>query len=246
MAKDPELLAHQQWLGYLQPVGLVVSSPALLQGQAYVNRNVLAEHQRFLTHVSEVPVAGHSEPLPAVKSLRALLLDVFGWQPGDLVEAGDPRAAAIEVVLPEYHETLRPTHAVPEDQGAEKPTWMMLIQELEAGTPLDEVVEKDERRWEATPQARFERLLRETQVPIGLLSSGTHLRLVYYPRGESPGHVTFPVPAMTEVAGRPIFAALLMLLSAERMFSLPDKQRLPTILAESRKYQNTVSTELAK
>src|SRR5215831_8496455 len=51
---------------------------------------------------------------------------------------------------------------------------------------------------------------------------------------------------MSEVAGRPIFAALLMLLSAERLFSLPDKQRLPAILAESRKYQNTVSTELAR
>ena len=51
---------------------------------------------------------------------------------------------------------------------------------------------------------------------------------------------------MTEVAGRPIFAALQMLLSAERLFTLPDKQRLPDILAESRKYQNLVSTKLAE
>jgi hypothetical protein len=51
---------------------------------------------------------------------------------------------------------------------------------------------------------------------------------------------------MTEVAGRPIFSALHMLLSADRLFTLPDKQRLPAILADSRKYQNTVSTELAK
>src|SRR5262249_57121414 len=46
--------------------------------------------------------------------------------------------------------------------------------------------------------------------------------------------------------GRPIFAALHMLLSADRVFSMADKQRLPAILAESRKYQNTVSTELAR
>ncbi len=44
MEKDPELLAHQQWLGYLQPVGLVVSPPALLQGQAHVNANIAPEH----------------------------------------------------------------------------------------------------------------------------------------------------------------------------------------------------------
>jgi hypothetical protein len=30
MARDPEAIAHQEWLGYVQPVGLVVSIPALL------------------------------------------------------------------------------------------------------------------------------------------------------------------------------------------------------------------------
>ena len=51
---------------------------------------------------------------------------------------------------------------------------------------------------------------------------------------------------MAEVSGRPIFAALHMLLCAERLFSLPEKQRLPAILADSRKYQNVVSTQLAE
>jgi hypothetical protein len=246
MARDPELLAHQQWLGYLQPVGLVVSPPALLQAQAHVNVNIAVEHQRFLGHVTEALVVGRPEPLPAIKNLRNLLLDVFGWQASDLVEASDPRAATLEVFLPEYHETLRPTFAVPDDPRATPPVWLLFIQDLALGTPLDEVVTADDRRWQATPHARFERLLRETQVPIGVLCNGTHLRLVYAPRGETAGHLTFPVQAMTEVAGRPIFSALHMLLCADRLFTLPDKQRLPAILVESRKYQNTVSTELAK
>ena len=42
MAKDPEILAHLEWLGFVQPVGLVVSIPALTQAQAYVNKNVSA------------------------------------------------------------------------------------------------------------------------------------------------------------------------------------------------------------
>src|SRR5262245_52927847 len=132
MATDPELRAHQQWLGYLQPVGLVVSPPALLQAQAHVNANVAAEHQRFLEHVGEALVIARPEPLAVVKNLRALLLDVFGWEAADLVEAGDPRAAALEVILPEYHETLRPTYAVPDDQRASPPTWLLLVQELPA------------------------------------------------------------------------------------------------------------------
>ena len=48
MAKDPEARAHQEWLGYVQPVGLVVSIPALMSAQAHVNRNIAADHQRFL------------------------------------------------------------------------------------------------------------------------------------------------------------------------------------------------------
>jgi hypothetical protein len=246
MARDPETLAHQQWLGYLQPVGLVVSPPALVQAQAHVNTNVAVEHQRFREHVVPGPVFGNKEPLVVVKDLPAMLLDILGWQRADLAEASDPRAASLEFPLPDYHETLRPTFAVPDDVRTKRGAWLLLLQEIPVGTPFDEIMRNDERRWQATPHARFERLLRETQVPIGLLSNGSHLRLVYAPRGETTGHLTFPVQAMTEVAGRPIFAALLMLLGADRLFTLPDKQRLPAILADSRKYQNTVSTELAR
>jgi hypothetical protein len=48
----------------------------------------------------------------------------------------------------------------------------MLIQELPSGCEIDEPHEADSsRHWNAAPQAKFERLLRETGVPIGLLSN---------------------------------------------------------------------------
>jgi hypothetical protein len=71
MATDPELLAHRQWLGYLQPVGLVVSPPALVQAGAHVNANVAAEHQRFLDQIREAPFVGSREALPTISDLRA-------------------------------------------------------------------------------------------------------------------------------------------------------------------------------
>ena len=49
MAKDTATYAHQEWLGYVQPVGLVVSIPALLSAQVYINKNIVPEHQRFLS-----------------------------------------------------------------------------------------------------------------------------------------------------------------------------------------------------
>ena len=252
MSRDPELIAHQEWLGYLQPVGLVVSPPALAAAQAFPAKNIIPDHARFLNLVEQATVEGEDDPQPAILEFPRFATQILGWEPADLLGSpnGEPVPETLEVALPEYSETLRPSYAVPEfdktPDGDRK--WLMLIQRVKLGLDLDETPEANAKvqRWQASPQARFERLLRETQVPIGVLSNGTHLRLVYAPRGETSGHLTFPVKAMTEVAGRAIFAALQMLLSAERLFTLPDKQRLPYILSESRKYQNLVSTKLAE
>lgn len=257
MAKNPELIAHQEWLGYVQPVGLVVSTPALLAAQAYINKNIIPEHQRFLECVEPIPINGcggrnlGDNTALAVTDFRRFLLDVLDWQPQDLVGDAGPHGEgleSLEVVLPEYGETLRPTYAVKEiepDSAADNP-WLMLIQTVPNGADLDTALDTNDHKWQASPHAHFERLLRETKVPIGLLFNGTHFRLVYAPRGETSGYLTFPVDAMAQVDGRPIFAGLHLLLSAERLFTLPRKQRLPYLLSESRKYQNLVSTQLSE
>jgi hypothetical protein len=237
MPKDPEQLAHQEWLGYVQPVGLVVSAPALLSAQAYVNRNIVPDHQRFL---SCLPRDKNDEVIPEISDLAWFTETVLGWEPGDLTRLPST-PAELAVVLPECHETLRPTHVVFDGSNP-----MLLVRELASNTDLDEPIAEIDRGWQASPHAKFERLLRETGVAIGLLFNHTHLRVMYAPRGETSGYMTFSVAEMTQVAGRPIFAGLQLLLSAERLFSLPEKQRLPAILAESRKYQNTVSTQLAE
>lgn len=242
MPKEPEVLAHLQWLGYVQPVGLVVSIPALVRAQAFVNRNIAPAHQRFLGCLD-------GAEQPAIGELAEFTAKVLEWDSGDLCDLAHDVAAQqeLEVPLPEYHETLRPTHAVRELKPRDPAhPWMMLVTVLPKGQDFDTVATQHERQWQASPQARCERLLRETGVPIGLLCNGGELRLVYAPRGESSGYLTFRVREMAEVAGRPIFAALHMLLCAERLFTLPEKQRLPAILAESRQYQNTVSNQLAE
>jgi hypothetical protein len=71
--KDPELIAHQQWLGYVQPVGLVVSIPAMVQAQAYVNRNIAPDHQRFLECLPD----DDTSP-PAIADLARFAQEVLG------------------------------------------------------------------------------------------------------------------------------------------------------------------------
>jgi hypothetical protein len=93
----------------------------------------------------------------------------------------------------------------------------------------------------------LERLLKESEHPIGLLWNGVALRLVYAPRGESSGHLTFPLEPMTTVDGRPMLAALQMLLGPDRLFEGgASNTRLRPLMEQSRKEQNEVSTRLAE
>ena len=167
MAKNPEELAHQEWLGYVQPVGLVVSIPALLDARAHINRNFGPEHRAFL---EALPRDKKGEPISEITNFATFAKAVFGWTDSDL--CCEP-PASLEAVLPEYNETLRPTYALPEFQpkdGASE--WIMLVEELSRGTSFDEVTTTDSRAWHASPETRFERLLRQNRVPIGLLVNG--------------------------------------------------------------------------
>jgi len=53
------------------------------------------------------------------------------------------------------------------------------------------------------------------------------------------------VQAMTEVPGRLILGALALLLGEDRLFNVPEKQRLSRLLEDSRSYQAEVSTKLS-
>jgi N-6 DNA Methylase len=246
MAKDPEILAHQEWLGYVQPVGLVVSIPALLGARAYINRNFAPDHRRFL---QALPADKDGEPIPEIRDFSSFAKAFFGWSGNDLYGSAGASVlpTSLEVALPEYNETLRPTYALRDFEPADAAhDFLMLIQEFPVGTDFDNAIAPDAHHWQASPQAKFERLLRHTGIPIGLLANGRQIRLVYAPEKELSGHITFNIGDMTAVAGRPICGAMLMLLCSERLYTGAPEERLPAILANSRKYQNVVSTQLAE
>ena len=251
MSQDPELRAHKDWLGYLQPVGLVVSPAALRDAQAFVNKNIVREQSILIRHVrgeSTAATQRGEEPNPRLKDFPAFAFDFWGWESSDLAggPGGPELPTSLEVPLADYGEVLTPRYAVPDPANAG--SWLMLIDVRTDGANLDDAPKEDtnDKRWHASPQARFERLLRANQVPIGLLVNPEVIRIVYAPRGESTGHLTFPVKAMCEVAGRPIVAALHLLLDTDRLFTAATNQRLPWILQQSRKYQSEVSTKLAE
>lgn len=247
MATDPAVRDHQAWLGYLQPDGLVVSAAALVDAQVILDRNTLPLQQRFLAFVEEIPL--DDDTAAAIADFPKFVREFLEW-PDDCLfglHAARPLPEALTVSLPEFQETLAPTVAFQDPQPKDpENSWLLLVQILPAGTDLDASVTGHQAGWSASRARRFERLLRETKVPIGLLTNGTHLRVMYAPRGENSGSLTFPVRPMAEVAGRPILAAFHLLLESYRLLAAPSEARLPALLVKSREYQSTVSTALAQ
>lgn len=118
MVKDPQIERHKQWLGYLQPQGLVVAPAALDACQAWLDDSVFAEQQRLCSLLTDKPISTTASRHGI--TLRQLCVDLLGWEPADLVPGA---AIGIESVLTDYHETLRPDFAVrdPDPADAAKP-----------------------------------------------------------------------------------------------------------------------------
>ncbi|MCP9880689.1 N-6 DNA methylase [Cyanobium sp. A1C-AMD] len=243
---DPELLAHQQWLGYLQPVGLVVA-PAAMQDAGWVvarsGSELIERQQRYRDGLE--PLGGDDDDADerelGFTGIETLLVEQLGWGT-DQVQSDPKLIEDYTRELPELGETLQPTAVVPvaSGEGAQ-----LLVQELPLLMPLDQKLTAGEHLWRASPQERFERLLRETGVEAGLLFNGSQLRLVVAPKGESSGYLTFPLADLAEVNGRLMFSGLDLLLGQSHVFLDPDGYRLSDVLKKSRSFQAVVSNALA-
>ena len=251
-APDPNTRAHLEWLGFIQPNGLVVSAPALVKAGVVLNRHDTEGQNRLAGCIHERALDQRRGPEPCIRDFREFATSVLGWgfsSRGYAGTADAPIPPELEVPLPDYGETLRPDIAVRErDPRNGASPWQLLVQVLDAGRDFDvpETGGGTGSRLEASPQGRAERLLRGTGVPAGLLFNGTALRLISAPRGESSGWMDFRVADMCRTAGRPLCSALRLLLSEQRLLALPRGQRLAALLEDSRKYQNEVSERLSE
>ena len=242
---DPNIAAHLEWLGFVRPTGLVLSAPALVNAGAILNRRD-AEGQRLLQAcVEERQLGGEGAAEPYLPDFRAFARSVLGWSFSPKGYAGTeetPLPEELEATLPDTGEVLRPDFAVYMEKAepalGETSPWQLLVSVCGLGEDFD--------RSGASPHGRMERLLRQTGAPAGLLFNGLCLRLISAPRGESSGWLDFRVQDMVQTAGRPICAAMRLLLSQTRLLSVPRPQRLAGLLENSRKFQNEVSERLAE
>ena len=230
---------RHDWIGYLQPVGLVVAPAALARIGLWPSPQGPADGEA----VARAVEAFADDPWSFFRT-------ILGW-PADRMLRGEALPDSLRIAFPEQETLLEPHGAIPASDGS-----IQLLVRIEAPELI-----LDKRGtlpgWEATAQQRFERLLRETGVGAGVIVGASEtgrkdgpatepvLRLVVVPRGEASGHISWPLARLGDVSGRPMLAGLKLLLDAHALFSGPPSHRLPAILSESRAAQAEVSGRLA-
>jgi hypothetical protein len=175
MAVDPNL----EWLGYVQPVGLVLSPTVL-------DRYGLVPEEQTRADGEEVAacLAPDGEAY-ALADPWTFFLRILGWREHQVarIPAGQSLPDELSVAIDEADTVLAPHWAVIDPEG--RPTLVVRIE--------GPGIAPDQRGalsgWEATPHQRFERLLRENEAGVraGLLITDDQLRLVYAPKGETSG-----------------------------------------------------------
>lgn len=238
-----QLKPEHEWLGHVQPTGLVVSTLVLDELSLVPQPQDAVDTAQFAEVLDET--GG-----PLLPDVWALLRDVLKWP--EAMVAGLPGTDPIPVELcfslADHETLLQPTYAL---KGPRGEGWQLLVR------VEDHDIEPDKRGalsgWEATPHQRFERLLRETGVGAGILITNfargeleqAELRLITAPRGETSGWISWPMRSLASVSGRPMLGGLKLLLGSFTLFNAPENARLPALLQASRERQAEVSTKLA-
>jgi hypothetical protein len=264
--RDRDVQFHEKWLGLAQPIeGLMFSVPVLADAQIApeLSPELSAAFDAQLTNLPDAP---------RLRGLPSFLGDFLGYdQPGMLVPSD---VLPNELAYPsEGGQEIRPSFALargpfdfsgddpfaafaappaPADEDAAAPVvsspYFALVWDLAdaAGDALDlDRPETVTGAWRYPPTMKFERLLRHVGIPIGLLSNGESLRLIYAPAGETTAHLTFRAKDLHSRDGRPVLAALDLLLHARRAYTASARHTLEGLLAESRRRQADVTSRLA-
>jgi hypothetical protein len=236
---------HEEWLAYVQPTGLVVAAKVLDDRVSAPVRQTAVDTAQVM-EVLESSDARAKAGGAYIADPWTFAAEVLAWDAS--MVAGAPSGPALpetaKTTLIEYGVTLRPDYIVLAKGDDPSPeSWLLFVKSLPPGAGVDKRGALE--GWDATPSQQMERLLRETGAPAGLIIGAQTLRLITAPRGESSGWMDFPVQALTEVAGRPMLAGLKLLVGKWGLYLAPKDQRLPELIAESRKAQANVSKDLA-
>ncbi|MGO9743554.1 MAG: DNA methyltransferase [Roseiarcus sp.] len=237
-----------EWLNYLQPEGLVVGANVLREKGLSPIRQTPVDTDEAAEALGLDPEAKREDDrLFELHDAWRFFESALGW-PAKLV-AGSPAGPEVDTGLiatvPEHETLLAPDMAVLWNGAAPDGLPVQALIMLHPTLDADDRNQFVSGEWEASPHQRLERLLREMNVGVGVLVARNTLRLIYAPRGETAGWLSWPLAALGRVEGRPMLAGLKLCLGRNAFFTGAPETRLRALLEASREAQNAVSEKLS-
>jgi hypothetical protein len=178
---------HAEWLSLIEVSGPFLSLPVLLRVFPQGLDAHDAEHARSLRMAFAEWRDNQAGPRPSAAVhdawIRFVLTQTLGLDDRVVVE-GQEVPQALQVVVPEHNEVLRPDRIVKNPKGdANEGRPRLLIQTY----PSDQDLRKPARgrSWKAWPESRMADLLHGTGVRLGLVTNGEHWMLIDAPKGET-------------------------------------------------------------
>lgn len=174
MATNKRVAKRQhRWLSSVEITGVVLSEPVLADAGNFrsLDKTELANFrkQREIWNLPKGMVEGDGQPA----WINFILDEFLGIKDTDYWQVGASIPSNMVVTLPEQQETLRPSRILL-DEGQP----IMLLLEVPREQSLDKSWLQGKGRWKASPTTKFDRLLRETGIELGLLTNGEAWRLV--------------------------------------------------------------------
>jgi Eco57I restriction-modification methylase/MmeI, target recognition domain len=224
---------HAEWLSLVDVSGPFLSIPVLrriwpagldaLEGRA---RSMLREeHGDYF----DLPTADRDHR----HWIRYVLADLLGW--AELLrwrQEIDTKRLTLEV--PEHGETVTPSFGLQGRDGV-----FRLLGVICDGPPTGRVTHSS---WPASPADRLAQLLRQHDVPLGLVTNGGSWTFVWAPRRKATCQATFYATMWREEPN--VLRAFVSLLCRARFFGVSDNDTLPALLQQSEGNQEEITEAL--
>ena len=238
MATNKRVAKRQhRWLSSVEITGVVLSEPVLADAGNFrsLDKAELANFrkQREIWNLPKGMVEGDGQPA----WINFILDDFLGIKDTDYWQVGASIPSNMVVTLPEQQETLRPSRILL-DEGQP----IMLLLEVPREQSLDKSWLQGKGRWKASPTTKFDRLLRETGIELGLLTNGEAWRLVVASPSETTSWMTWTAQTWND---DPLtLAAFKDLFGESRFFAGPRDQVVLELIKQSRQRQLDVADQL--
>lgn len=194
-------------------------------------RDTLDRFRPLFRDWSDAPAALHRQ------WINFVLAELLEWR--ECFVQGPSLPPALDLVVPEHGSTVRPDFAFKATDGV---GFGLLGMILSPGVQPSARVPGD--RWPASPADRMAMLLRQKEVPIGLVTDGRWWSLVWAPASGVTSVATWDGAIWLEE--RDTLTAFRCLVERRRFLGVPDDQTLPQLLSAGLEAQEEITETLGR